>query len=875
MRRASLRTGLLSLAILTAVAPAVAQPTPDDAARLFRRGQYPESAAAAATALERSPFNESLWVLKIRAELEQGRHADALASLNAGMRAAPSSVQLRWIGRDVHRFNGDPEQALKLDEEIGNLARQSPWRYSDSPNQVTIGRFLLSHGVDPRRVLSEVFGLVKRRNAAFTDVYLASGELALEKHDYALAAKEFEQAATLQPDDPDAQFGLVRAFAESDEQRTQAAYAKTLELNPRHVRALLWMADRHIDAERYVEAEALLAEVARVNPRQPLAAAYRAVLAHLKYDLDAERQLREEALRDWSTNPEVDHLIGRKLSQKYRFAEGAESQRRALRMDPGHVPAKLQLAQDLLRLGREEGWALAAEVNSADEYNIVAHNLVTLQESIAGFRTLESDGLILRMDAREADIYGGQVLDLLQRARAELCERYEVELEGPIIVEMFPRQQDFAIRTFGLPGGAGFLGVCFGAVITANSPAALGEITASWEATLWHEFCHVVTLNKTRNRMPRWLSEGISVYEETRKDRTWGQALTPQYRQMLLGDDFVPLTGLSGAFLQARSSQHLQFAYFESALAVEFLVERFGLEALKQVLDDLGNGLSINDALERRGGPLEALDAEFAAYARERANSLAPGADWSEPELPRRADLAAVEAWVRDHPANYRGLQRLARERIAAGDWVGAKEPLERMRELFPADASAEGPYPLLARVFRELGENPSEREVLESLLALTSSQVGVFARLSEMAAAEGDWELCRTIARRWLAVNPLQPAPHRLAIRAADALLDDELAANSCRALLALEAIDSAGLRLRLASALERSGQLPAARREVLLALEEAPRDRAAYRQLNSILEQLHAPASQSTAEPAAEQGLSPPPPPLPVLPSRSRADF
>ena len=93
---------------------------------------------------------------------------------------------------------------------------------------------------------------------------------------------------------------------------------------------------------------------------------------------------------------------------------------------------------------------------------------------------------------------------------------------------MFPQQQDFAIRTFGLPGGAGFLGVCFGTVITANSPASQGASPTCWEATLWHEFCHVVTLNKTNNKMPRWLSEGISVYEERQADKTWGQTMTPQ-----------------------------------------------------------------------------------------------------------------------------------------------------------------------------------------------------------------------------------------------------------------------------------------------------------------------------------------------------------
>src|SRR5262249_43963420 len=161
----------------------------------------------------------------------------------------------------------------------------------------------------------------------------------------------------------------------------------------------------------------------------------------------------------------------------------------------------------------------------------------------------------------------------------------------------------------GLPGADGLLGVCFGRVITAASPASGGDHHSNWESVLWHEFCHVVTLNKTKNTMPRWLSEGISVYEEEKQDPAWGSSLNPRFRAMILGDALVPISRLSSAFLAPESPLHLQFAYFESALAVEFLVERAGRPALNLLLDDLGTGSSINDALPRRTKmSLEQLD---------------------------------------------------------------------------------------------------------------------------------------------------------------------------------------------------------------------------------------------------------------------------
>jgi tetratricopeptide (TPR) repeat protein len=815
---------------------------------LLRTGHYAECADAAEKAIAESEFNESYRLLKIRAEMELGRYAAAAETLDKALQRFTSSIELRWLGRDIARFNNQPERVAQFDEEITRLVQQAPWRYSDAGSRIILGKFLLAQGVDPKKVLDMTFSAVKKQQPTYAPAYLASGELALEKRDFALAAQAFEQAAKLDPLDPDAHYGLARAFAGSDVKKANEALQAALERNPNHIGCLLFAIDQHIDSERYDDAETLLTSVESINPLHPRAAAYRAVLAHLRNQPESEKQYRGTALKLWTQNPEVDHIIGQKLSQKYRFAEGAEHQRLALQFDEKYLPAKIQLAQDLLRLGQEdEGWRLANEVYEADGYNVVAHNLVTLQESVAEFRTLERDGIVARMDAREAEIYGQRVLDLLTRAKRDLCAKYDVTLPAPIIVEMFPKQEDFAIRTFGLPGGAGFLGVCFGTVITANSPASQAAHPTCWEATLWHEFCHVVTLNKTRNKMPRWLSEGISVYEERQADPTWGQTINPLYRKMLLGDDLIPVDQLSAAFLRPPSPVHLQFAYFESSLVVEYLVEKYGHDTLLKILSELGDGLTINDSLARHTGSLVELNLAFAEFARRQAVAMAPDADWSEPELPRRADLALTAAWVKEHPTNYAALQRLVVQFMNEKKWSEAKEPLARMRRLYPRDARPDGHLVLLARVHRELNEPAQERAVLEQLAALSNDNVDLFARLGELCSQAGDWKQTQRIAQRWLAVNPLSAAPHRLLADAAEKLGDDRQAIDSYRALLLLNPVDVAGLHLKLATALQRRGDLPAAKRHVLLALEEAPRFRAAHQRLLEIL-RASSPTSEET---------------------------
>lgn len=832
---------LISLVLVAGLASTAAAADYGELVKLYRSGDYAGCIDATTKAIEEASYNESYRVLKIRAELELGRYPDAQATLDAALKQFSYSIQLRWLGREVCRYNKQVERAATLEKEIPDLLRQQSWRYTDVASQMALGEFLLQEGIDPKKVLDGLYKEVKRRSPNSTAAYLACGELALDKQDYALAAQNFQQAIKLDASDPEAHFGLARAFAPSEPEKANAALKAAVELNPHHIGCHLLAADEHIDSERYAEADVLLDEVAKINPHHPLALAYRAVLAHLRNKPEDEQRRRAAALQFWPTNPAVDHLIGRKLSQKYRFAEGARYQRQALEFDPKFAPARMQLAQDLLRMGQEEeGWKLANEVYEKDEYSVLAHNLVTLQDSVTKFRTLEADGILVRMDAREADIYGPRVMALLQRAKQQLGTKYEVTFDRPVVVELFPRQEDFAIRTFGLPGGAGFLGVCFGNVITANSPASQTAHPTCWEATLWHEFCHAVTLHKTNNKMPRWLSEGISVYEEWQANPAWGERINPRYREMMLGDELTPVSQLSGAFLSPKSPVHLQFAYFESSLVVQFLVEKYGFATLQRVLTDLGVGMPINESLGRYAGSVEELDAEFAKYARMQAEAMAPKADWSKPELPRRADVATIVGWLKEHPNNYAALRQLAQQQMTDKQWPEARATLEKLCELCPTETGSGSAFHLLAQVLREMGDAERERAVLTGLAERSDDDVELFDRLTQLALAKEDWKETARVADRWLAVNPLHPEPHRRLARAAEKLSNDQQAIDSYRALLRIDPPDPADLHWKLAGALRRVGSLADARRHALLAVEEAPRFREAHKLLLEIVAEM-----------------------------------
>jgi tetratricopeptide (TPR) repeat protein len=338
--------------------------------------------------------------------------------------------------------------------------------------------------------------------------------------------------------------------------------------------------------------------------------------------------------------------------------------------------------------------------------------------------------------------------------------------------------------------------------------------------------------------MPRWLSEGISVYEEGRQDTAWASSLNPRFRAMILGDDLTPLSQLSAAFLAPRSAVHIQFAYYESALAVEFLVQTAGPTVLVEILDDLGMGKTINEALPARTRmTLVQLDEAFSRFARQRAERVAPGSTWEEVDLAVDANAETIAAWLKNHPQSFRGRQRLAARLVAERRWPEAKAVLLDLKALYPEYIGADNAYVLLASVYRSTSATDLEHSVLEELARRDADAAAAHLRLMELDEAAGNWEGVARNAHRLLAVNPLIPAPYRYLARAAEHLDRRDEAIAAYRGLSLLDQTDPAEVHYRLARLLGKAGKKVEARREVLKSLEEAPRFLESHRLLLELI--------------------------------------
>ncbi|MFZ9092569.1 MAG: tetratricopeptide repeat protein, partial [Planctomycetaceae bacterium] len=422
-------------------------------------------------------------------ELLLGQYPAALESAAAGIERYAWSVRLRQIQYEAAVANGQQDLAAEALAEIEKMVAASSWRYTDADDLVALGRVALVVGADAKAVQQGFYERARKNYSTRPDGFVAAAGLAVEKGDPQMAVDLLEPVMERFGNQPEVLMLMSEALEGGDAQRSSELLQSVLTENPSYYPALLKLADRAIDQEDYSGATGLLDQILQLNEHHPEAHALKSVIAHLENRPEDETAEREAALRFAPKSPIPDFTIGRKLSRKYRFREGAAAQRRALAADSSFSRAKAQLAEDLLRLGNEdEGWNLAEEAADEDPYNATLFNLLQLRDSLDRFVLLSSDHFEVRMESAEARIYGPTVLELLERAWDEATVRYEFVPQIPVRVEIYPRVDDFAVRTFGIPDVAGFLGVCFGQVITANSPASRRDTPSDWQSVLWHEF---------------------------------------------------------------------------------------------------------------------------------------------------------------------------------------------------------------------------------------------------------------------------------------------------------------------------------------------------------------------------------------------------
>ena len=752
---------------------------------------------------------------RARAAILHGQYADAEALLTPlASRATPNDAALE-LGLLLQQLGRKTEADRWLDAIVSSS------RVTTVADLMRIGR--AAQALGEFRAANEAFQEAAARAPKDAAVNTAWGRLFLQTHNRAEAAKSFQMAIETDPKSAAAHAGLAEALSEDNPPAALNMARRALELDPSYVSAHVLVAELMLDRGERDEAGKSIDRVLDVNPSSLEGHALRGAIAYLE---GRQADFQNEIAIVRKINPsygEAYRVAGDHAARNYRFGEASDLTRQAIAIDPDNIRAQADLGIQLLRTGDEnEARASLERAFKVDPYDTVTYNLLSLLDTLDKFQTFRDGDIVLRLHADEATVMREYAMPLAQQALAKLSERYQFKPQGPILVEIFPKHDDFAVRTAGLPGMIGALGACFGRVVTMDSPRARPPGTFNWESTLWHELTHVITLQMSRQRVPRWLTEGISVYEEKRAAPNWGREMEVPFAQALQRGKILSLKDLNAGFTDP---EMISLAYFEASLLAEHIVNTYGDAALHKLLRSYGEGLEGEGALKQGlGVDLSQLQAGFTQTLdklyRPLAAALQPPPDLQAAmnDPGRLAELAKA------HPDSYVAQVALGNTLLKAGDLDQAMAAFERAAKLVPMAAGKASPHAIMAEIAVKRGNRDRAIAELDALLQHDDSNVDAARELVSLLGDKADRVRLTAAYERVVALDPFDPVAHAALGKLLLQGQEYAKAIRELRAAIASRAEDRAAVYCDLAEAYLGAKQPAEAKKQTLAALEIAP---------------------------------------------------
>ncbi len=672
-----------------------------------------------------------------------------------------------------------------------------------------------------------IFGEANLKNPADLDASIALGELLLEKYNNEEALEVFSEVLAKDNNHPAALLGLARSQHFDYSSIAMLSVLKALEVNPNLVAARVFLSRLYIELEQYAQAQQEAEQALKVNPVSLEALSMLAVVYHLERNAAEFERIEKRVL---ALNPQYAELyttLADLAAQNRLYQEAENFSRMAVTLDSKSWRGYGLLGINQLRLGRmQQGRGNLDHSFKGDPYNIWIKNTLELTDSFKDYLQIEKGQFLVVMHDKENALLSEYIHDLTERAYEHFKTRYQHEPGKPIRIELYPDHADFSVRTVGL-AGVGLLGVCFGPVVAMDSPAAREKGEFNWGSTLWHELAHVFHLSMTDNRVPRWFSEGLAVYEEHSAQPGWGADVSPNFLLAYLEGQLLPLSELNNGFVRPSYPEQVNYSYFQASLIFEFIEERWGFDVIREILnafkDSKNNDDVLLDALKLDA---KSLDAAFDAFFRNKYSTALQALSKVEEAKPDTATTINPEQVIPQTAIPDRYFQQLEVGSLLyeKGDLLLAEMFLKKAQALLPEYAGGDSSYWLLATLYTKQEMHGQAEQQLEKMIAINAEHYEAHLQLAKLRAERGDNMAAADALERAIYIYPYDIELHQdLALFLASLGIWDKVARER-RALLALDPVDKAEAYFQLAYAYDRAGNRSSAREQILYALEIAP---------------------------------------------------
>ncbi len=683
-------------------------------------------------------------------------------------------------------------------------------------------------------------------NQAFRAVYLLDkrdirnlyhwADIFRQKFNNADAQKTFEEALVINPNSADLYAGYARAvnsFAAKEE-----LVKKALEINPSHVESVNILAELHILDSQYEEAENVLKRSLEINPSSITSLANLASVYHFREDktkfLDVEAKAKE-------INPSCgDFYITLVLNcgLRFRYKDAVYFGFKAVNIDPYNWMAHSVLGANLLRIGRaDEARNYLNNAYENDLFNLFAKNSLDLIDEYDSFDVLESEHFRLKIHNSESVVLGSSILKIAEEAYDSLTTYYPYSPSGKILLEGYNDHADFGVRISGVPN-LDLLGVCFGDIVAFDTPGAQQDIEYNWARTLWHELAHVMTIGLSDHRLPRWFTEGLSVYEEKRARPEWDRKMDIELYTALDQNKLLPLDRINSGFTRPEFPGQIMLSYYQSKKIVDFIIEKYGFGTIPELLAGFKERESQESIfLSVTGKDLKDINKEFFEYLgrdKDRFKDIIAGYE-NIFEKQKKKTFMDEFAFKKDNP--FFDLCLKANELLIEKKHKDAEGKFLKALQIYPEYTETGSPYHGLAVIYRAGGERSKLIDILEKFLSRSEFGAAEARELAGYFSEKEDLRKAEYYYDRSFYVEPynLQAHTNLAELYKKEKLYNFE--SEQRRIVLALNPVDRANSYYTLATSLFNNGQTNEAKTKVLKALELAPGFRDAQKLLMQCL--------------------------------------
>lgn len=568
-----------------------------------------------------------------------------------------------------------------------------------------------------------------------------AGRLYAEKYNHAEASAELKAALELNPNAAEVHVALGElALGEFEIAGAEAAADAALEINPQLLAARHLKADIHLANFSPRQCVGVLNDALKLNPRSEetlgrLAAAYVSIDGVLRTGADSRFGKLVTEVTARNPHPGVFYqTLADALDRLRRWPAAAQYYQKAIETMPQLVAAPGKLGMMLMRLGEEEQAKLTLdEAFRIDPFNIRVNNTLKVLEVLAGYETLETEHFRIKFDSEKDAVTAIYMSRWLEEVYPHLVRQMGFAPPGKSLFEVFSQAKNtdghgwFSARMVGLPR-IHPIGACAGKIVALQSPSE-GPQRFNWARVLKHEFVHVINLQQTDFNIPHWFTEALAVLNEGYpRPQAWNDLLVEGLaKQKLFNLDTINL-----GFIRPHSSSEWTLAYCQAELYAQYMLDRFGGDAIAKMLSAYADNLTTPEAIERSFQvPQADFERGYRTFVEKVVAELSPGVK------DREMSVGELQKALAQKPRDAGLLARLAQVQLGRRNYVEARRTSDAALAVDPKNALA---HYVRARLHLLVGENKEALARLEAALDREDPQENVLSLLAGLKLKAEDY---------------------------------------------------------------------------------------------------------------------------------------